>query len=170
MNRTAVSVVGGVLAFIAWSAFMGFAGWSWRGDRAELADANSQAAVATVQAAQAHELRQVDRHQVEAAQGAGDTADAREEQINADYEKRLSAAVAGRDSDLGRLRHLWAGCETQRLADGAATFAEAAEQDRLRRASAARVLRAVELAQSERDEAVDRYQVVEEAINQGSAK
>jgi len=95
-----------------------------------------------------------------AAQGAGDTADAREKQINADCENRRSAAVAGRDSDLGRLLHLWAGCETQRLADGAATSAEAAEQDRLRRASAARVLGAVELAQSKRDEAVDRYRVV----------
>lgn len=41
MNRTAVSVVAGVLAFIAWSALMGFAGWSWLGDRAELPDANS---------------------------------------------------------------------------------------------------------------------------------
>lgn len=170
MNRTAVSIVVGVIAFIAWSALMGFAGWSWRGDRADLADANGQAVAAKAEATQAQELRQVDRQQVVATQGAGDEAGAREEQINADFQERLSAAVAGRDSDLGRLRGLWAGCETQRLADGAAASAEAAEQDGLRRASAARVLRAVELAQSERDEAIDRYQVVAAAINQGSAQ
>jgi hypothetical protein len=170
MNRTAVSIVAGVIAFIAWSALMGFAGWSWRGDRADLANANGQVVAANAEAAQAHELRQVDRQQVVATQGAGNAADAREEKINADFQERLSAAVAGRDSDLGRLRGLWAGCETQRLADGAAASAEATEQDGLRRASAARVLRAVELAQSERDEAVDRYQAVEAAINKGGAE
>jgi hypothetical protein len=170
MSRKVVLITSGLIAFIGWSGLMGLAGWSWRGDRAELADAKGQAVVAQAQTAQAQELRQVDRQQVVATQGAGDAADAREEKINADYEERLSAAVAGRDSDLGRLRHLWAGCETQRLADGAATSAEAAEQDRLRAASAARVLRAVELAQSERDEAVDRYQVVETQINEGSGR
>ena len=42
----------------------------------------------------------------------------------------------------------------------------AAEQDRLRRASAARALRAAQLVQSERDEAVDRYQAIWRVSNE----
>lgn len=135
--------------------------------RASVANANHQAEDANATAEAARTLRmaaertlKAERAQHEAVQAAADTADTRQEKIDADYQTRIAAAVAGRDSQLGRLRRLWGSCETQRLSDGAAAAAAAAEEDRLRRASAAGIVRAVELAQSERDEAVDRYQAV----------
>lgn len=88
---------------------------------------------------------------------AADQSKTREEQIHADYEARLAAAAAGHTADLGRLRKLWAASETAHLSAGAATAGELAETDRLRRESAARIVRAAELAQSERDEAVALY-------------
>lgn len=96
----------------------------------------------------------------ESLRRAANAADSREEQINADYDRRIAAADAGHESELGQLRKLWGSCETGRLSSGAVAASEAAEQDRLRRASAARIVRAVELAQSERDEAIDRYEAV----------
>jgi len=141
------------------------AGWAWRGDRADLAGTVAENA-ATHEALSGEQVaRAVDRDQVSKVQRAADAADDRQEQINADYQTRIAAAAAGRDGELGRLRGHWASCETSRLADGAAVAAAAAEEDRLRRVSAAGIVRACELAQSERDEAVDRYQAVETAIN-----
>lgn len=104
--------------------------------------------------------RKVEQQITDKQSEAGDDADAREQQIQADYDRR----IAGADRERDRLSKLWGACETSLLSSSAAAAAEAAEQDRLRRESAARVLRAVELAQSERDEAVDRYVAVEQAV------
>lgn len=90
-------------------------------------------------------------------QTIGDRYDAERQAIEA----RASAA----DADNRRLRKLWGQCETGALAGSAEAAAAAAEQDRLREASARRIERAVELAQSERDEAVDRYEAVRTNLN-----
>lgn len=161
MNRWVTLVV-----FVAWTGLAFWAGREWRDRSADLATSKQEAAAAQGEAKAQADVREKEHKQAAATQVAGDSADTREDKINADYEARISAAVAGRDSELGRLRKQWAGCETNRLSDGVAAAAEAAEQDRLRRASAARVVRACELAQSERDEAVDRYQAVSSAASQ----
>ncbi|MFK3846623.1 hypothetical protein [Stenotrophomonas sp. NPDC078853] len=158
---------GRILRFVCWSALMFGLGWAWRGDRAEIAEVRGSAEVVGAALQGEQVARTTDRAQVEAVQQAADAANHREDRIDAEYQERVTAAVAGRDSELGRLRHQWAGCETGRLADGAAAVAEAAAENRLRRLSASRIVRACELAQSERDEAVDRYQAVEREINQG---
>ncbi|WP_162269065.1 hypothetical protein [Xanthomonas citri] len=156
MNRIAIAIIAALL----WSGAMFGAGWTWRGDRAETKVAIGEAATGK-QALQVEQAARAAEHrQAAATQGAADSATTREDKIDADYDARIAAAVAGRDSELGRVRRLWAGCETDRLSGGAAAAAEAAEQDRLRGASAARVVRACELAQSERDEAIDRYQAI----------
>ncbi|MBB5675527.1 hypothetical protein [Xanthomonas arboricola] len=157
MNRHAIAII----ATLLWSAAMFGAGWAWRGDRAEGAASEQEAGTALGALAGEQAARATEHQQAASAQQAGDKATTREDKIDADYDARIAAAVAGRDSELGRVRRLWAGCETGRLSGGAAAAAEAAEQDRLRGASAARVVRACELAQSERDEAVDRYQAVQ---------
>lgn len=156
MNRIAIAVI----AALVWSGAMFGAGWAWRGDRAEAAVATGEAATGKQALQIVQAARATEHKQAAATQGAADSATTREDKIDADYDARIAAAIAGRDSELGRVRRLWAGCETDRLSGGAAAAAEAAEQDRLRRASAARIVRACELAQSERDEAVDRYTVV----------
>ncbi|MEE7545755.1 hypothetical protein HF319_00695 [Xanthomonas sp. Kuri4-1] len=148
----------GIAGALLWSAAMFAAGWAWRGDRAGAADARQQAGASAAVVQQVNDTRATEHAQAQATQAVADTADTQEEKIDADYQERLAAALAGRDSELGRLRQQWAGCETARLSDPASAAAAAAEEDRLRRASAARVVRACELAQSERDEAVDRYQ------------
>ncbi|WP_155282165.1 hypothetical protein [Xanthomonas vasicola] len=156
MNRIALAII----ATLVWSGAMFGAGWTWRGDRAEGATSEQKAGTALGALAGEQTARATEHQQAAAAQGAADSAATREDRIDADYDARIAAAVAGRDSELGRVRRLWAGCETDRLSGGAAAAAEAAKQDRLRGASAARVVRACELAQSERDEAIDRYQAV----------
>lgn len=158
-------VVGLLIAWAVCCVLSFAAGWSWRGDRAALSAATAEVADGREALAGEQVARSVDRVQVVGVQQAGDTANVREEKINADYQERIAAAVAGRDGELGRLRGHWASCETGRLADGAAAAAAAAEQDRLRRLGAAGIVRACELAQSERDETVDRYRAVEAAIN-----
>lgn len=145
-----------------------WAGWAWRGDRAAIAVGTAEVADGRRALVGEQAARSVDREQVAGVQQAGDTANEREEKVNERYQKRVTAAVAGRDSELGRLRRHWASCETNRLADGAAASAEAAEQNRLRQIGAAGIVRSCELAQSERDEAVDRYRAVETAINGAS--
>ncbi|WP_285445489.1 hypothetical protein [Xanthomonas sp. fls2-241-TYG-148] len=157
MNRTAIAII----AALVWSGAMFGAGWAWRGDRAEVATSEQKAGAAIGALAGEQAARAAEHQQAAATQGAADSATTREDKIDADYDTRIAAAVAGRDSELGRVRRLWAGCETDRLSGGAAAAAEAAEQDRLRGASAARVVRVCELAQSERDEAIDRYQAVQ---------
>ncbi|MBO9766504.1 MULTISPECIES: hypothetical protein [Xanthomonas] len=156
MNRHAIAII----ATLLWSVAMFGAGWAWRGDRAEGAISEQKAGAALGALAGEQAARATEHQQAGAAQQAGDKATAREDKIDADYDARIAAAVAGRDSELSRVRRLWAGCETDRLSGGATAAAEAAEQDRLRGASAARVVRACELAQSERDEAIDRYQAL----------
>ncbi|WP_126969052.1 hypothetical protein [Xanthomonas sp. BRIP62411] len=156
MNRIAIAIIAALL----WSAAMIGAGWAWRGDKAEAATSEQKAGAALGALEGEQAARATEHQQAASAQQAGDKAATREDKIDADYDARIAAAVAGRDSELGRVRRLWAGCETDRLSGGAAAAAEAAEQDRLRGASAARVVRACELAQSERDEAVDRYQAL----------
>ncbi|WP_256775432.1 MULTISPECIES: hypothetical protein [unclassified Stenotrophomonas] len=142
-----------------------WAGWAWRGDQAAIIAGTAEVADWRKALVGEQLARSVDHEQVRDVQQAEDSADKREERLNGEYQERVAAAVAGRDSELGRLRSHWASCETNRLADGAAASAEAAEQDRLRRVGAAGIVRSCELAQSERDEAVDRYRAVETAIN-----
>lgn len=158
MNRTLAIIV----AFVVWTALAGFVGWKWKDKTCDLADANKLLSNTTQSLQVEQQARHTEHKQAAATQSAADSADTRKDKINDDYDTRIAAAVAGRDSELGRIRKLWAGCETNRLSDGAAAAAEAAEQDRLRRASAARVVRACELAQSERDEAIDRYQAIQQ--------
>ncbi|WP_052688515.1 hypothetical protein [Xanthomonas albilineans] len=156
MNRILIAIA----AVLLWSAAMFGAGWAWRGDRAQAATAKQDAGGAREEAKAQAGVREIEHKQATATQGAADSATQREDKIDADYDQRIAAAVAGRDSELGKLRKQWASCETDRLSSGAAAAAEAAEQDRLRGASAARIVRACELAQSERDEAIDRYQAL----------
>lgn len=99
-----------------------------------------------------------------------DVSEAEREKIHEEYEQRLRDARAGHDGELGRLRQQWGACETGRLADGAAAAGAAAEEDRLRRESAARIVRACELAQSERDEVIDRYEAVRRAFDGGTTE
>ncbi|XQA72080.1 hypothetical protein ACM9XA_11315 [Xanthomonas sacchari] len=159
MNRTVAAIV----AFVVWTALAGFVGWKWKDKTCDLAESQQETAGVKESLAAEQKARETEHKQAAATQSAADSADTRKDKINDDYDARITAAVAGRDSELGRLRKQWAGCETNRLSSSAAAAAEAAEQDRLRRASAARVVRACELAQSERDETIDRYQAVSAA-------
>lgn len=152
-----------IAAMAATAMALVFLGWWLRGGVADKAQATSERTQLYAQINAEQVARLTEQGVVKAQASAGDAADAREAKIDEDYQERLAAAVAGRDSELGRVRKLWGQCETDRLSNGAAAAAEAAEQDRLRDASAARIVRAVELAQSERDEAVDRYEAVRQA-------
>lgn len=155
MNRILIAIV----ALIAWTALAFWMGHEWR-DRSADVDVATTETEAVKEALTAEQgARAVEHQQAAATQGVADKATTRKDKIDADYNERMAAAVAGRDSELGRIRKLWAGCETDRLSGDAAIAAEAAEQDRLRQASAARAVRACELAQSERDEVIDRYNV-----------
>ncbi|WP_153065968.1 hypothetical protein [Xanthomonas campestris] len=149
-----LAIAAGLIALSFW------AGWEWRDRAADLDTANAAKDAAVDRANAVADALKVQRSQQSAAQSAADTADTREGKIHDDFDARISAAIAGRDSELGRLRNRWAACETSRLSDPAAAASEAAQQDGLRRASAARILRACELAQSERDEVIDRYQAL----------
>jgi len=146
-------------AFVAWTAAAFWMGREWRDRSADVDVATSETAAVKDSLIAEQGARAVEQQQAVATQDAADAADAREDKTDADYNARMVAAVAGRDSELGRLRKQWAGCETARLSGDAAAAAEAAEQDRLRQASAARIVWACERAQSERNEAIDRYNV-----------
>jgi len=146
-------------AFVAWTALAFWMGREWRDRSADLTTATSETAAVKDSLTAEQGARAVEHQQAAATQGVADKAATRKDKIDDDYDARIKAAIAGRDSELGELRKQWAGCETDRLSGGAAAVAEAAEQDRLRRASAARIVRACELAQSERDEVIDRYNV-----------
>jgi len=135
-----------------------WAGREWRDRSCELAISAGALNALKADKQAVEQARAVEQKQGQAQQAAADTADKREAQINADYGERL--ASAGNGGDHGRLSQLWGQCETDRLSERAATAAEAAGQDRLRRESAARIVRDVESAQSERDEVIDRYQAV----------
>lgn len=159
-----IAVAALVLAACAWG------GWEWR-------DRSADAAIATMRAdaerkmadaarAEAAVVRRAQKAEraIAADQDTADTeASARNDTIEQDYRRRLAGFGAERD----RLQDRWATCETDRLAQGAGAAAAAAEQDRSRRDSAARIVRAAEIAQSERDEVIDRYEAVRRAVNAG---
>lgn len=153
-----------VLAALAWGGYKAHA-YVWQNGYnaanvraeqiiAEMARAEADAQARARKAEQALAAEQAD---------AGERADERDEQIERDYQRRIAAVVSDRD----RLQKLWrAERATDRLADSAEAAAEADRQDRLRRESAARIVRAVERVQSERDEVIDRYEAVRKAINE----
>jgi len=146
-------------AFVVWTALAFWMGREWRDRSADLDTATAATDAAQDEATAQAGVREVEHKQAAATQGVADKAATSKDKIDDDYKARMAAAVAGRDSELGELRKQWAGCETDRLSGDTAAAAEAAEQDRLRRASAARVVWACETVQSERDEAIDRYNV-----------
>lgn len=135
-------------------------GWVWRGDRAERAALEVAAQHQKAVAAAVARARETDATVRQETVVITDVSEAERERIHEEYEQRLRDARAGHDGELGRLRQQWGACETSRLADGAAAAGATAEEDRLRRESAARIVRACELAQSERDEVIDRYEAV----------
>lgn len=161
----------------AWILLGVVAWWGWTGHSAHsAAKVEMMAAQATYERGMAEmaqaerdaarRTREVEQQAAKDVAAAQDEADKRNDQIEADYERRIAGVVDERD----RLRQLWRDSEaTDRLAEGAAAAGAAAEKDRLRRESAARIVRAVERVQSERDEVIDRYEAVREAIN-GAAK
>jgi hypothetical protein len=122
--------------------------------QADLAAYRADVARQTKEASEA--AREAEQKQAAMLIAADDAAHKRRTQIEQDYQRR----IAGLDADRERLRMHWGACETGRLAQGAALAGALAEADELRRASAARIVRAVELAQSERDEVIDRYNAV----------
>lgn len=152
-----------IVVAIAWAlhAAYGFAyrnGYNAANVRAEKIIGDFAKAEADAQA-RARKAEQAAGNGIAAAQ---DEAGKRNEQIESDYQRRIAGVVSDRD----RLRKLWqAERATDQLADSAAAVAATAEQDRLRRESAARIVRAVEQVQSERDEVIDRYEAVRAAIN-----
>lgn len=88
-----------------------------------------------------------ERRKAEALTAIAQTHEDKLHEIEADSARR----VADLESGNLRLRKLWAGSETQCLSETAASAAELAGQDRLRRESSERVLRAVETVQAQRD-------------------
>ena len=153
-----------VLAALVWGGYKAHAyvwqnGYNAANVRAEQIIAEMAKAEADAQT----RARKAEQALTDGLATAADEADQRNEQIERDYERRIAAVVSDRD----RLRDLWRDRRaTDRLADRAGAAAAAAEQDRLRRASAARIVRAVERVQSERDEVIDRYEAVRKAINE----
>lgn len=133
-------------------------GREWRDRSADIAAGKQEVKQLTSQVQAEQGARALEQKRSQGQQLAADEADQREAEINADYDARL--ADAGNGGDNGRLSRLWGQCETDRLSERAATAAEAAEQDRLRRESAARIVRDVESAQSERDEVIERYSAI----------
>lgn len=68
-----------------------------------------------------------------------------------EIESDSARRVADLESGALRLRKLWASSETQCLSETVASAAELAGQDRLRRESSERIVRAVETVQAQRD-------------------
>ena len=145
----------------------GLLGWEWRDRSADIeaaeARAKAERVVAEYAKAEAYLQAKYRRAEQQIAQGqskAGDDAEGRNAQIQSDYERR----IAGAESANRRLHNRWqAAIATCELSRDSAIASAVAEQDRLRRESAERIVRDVRLAQSERDEAVDRYVALQEA-------
>lgn len=149
---------GGWIAYDAHHDYVWQNGYNAANVRAEQVIAEFAKAEATAQA----DARKAEQALDDGLAQAADKADQRNDQIEADYQRRIAGVVHDRD----RLRDLWRSHQaTDRLADSAEAARAADEQDGLRRASAARVLRATERAQAERDEVIDRYEAVRKAIN-----
>jgi hypothetical protein len=142
-------VAGAWLAYGVWRADVRREGYDARTAEYEAADALATIAraadVRAIEIAQAARLRGVEEHHEQERKNV---------QANAD---RIAAGLV--DGTV-RLRSQWAGCETGRLSADAATAAQAAEQDRLRRESLQRVLGWVGELQIERDECVDGWAAV----------
>lgn len=137
-----------------------WAGREWRSRSCELAQSRAETTLHQGNAQAIAQARYLERKSTQAQQAVSDAASTREATIDAQYDARLAAA--GNGTDYGRLSRLWGQCETDRLSERAAASAEVAGQDRLRRESAARIVRDVETLQSERDEVIDRYLAVSE--------
>lgn len=88
-----------------------------------------------------------ERRKAEALTAIAQTHEDKLHEIEADSARR----VADLESGNLRLRKLWAGSETECLSETAASAAELAGQDRLRRESSERIIRAVETVQAQRD-------------------
>lgn len=130
--------------------------------RAKLAECHAKAEKTIADMARAEadlqaKYRKAEQDTAAEIASAQDEADKRNEKIESDYRRRIAGVVSERD----RLQDLWRShLATDRVSDSAAAARAADEQDRLRRESAARIVWAAEQAQSERDEAIDRYQAV----------
>lgn len=116
MNRTLAAVLG----FVIWSAVMFAAGWAWRGDRADAAVATDQAATAGQALQQVQDTRATEHKQA----GALAEIATEHEEDRRDAEAVPDAVAADLRAGNLRLRHGWAGCETQRLSDAAASAVE----------------------------------------------
>ncbi len=149
-----------LLALLAWAGHGLYrAGYNAANVRAEKVIGQFAKAEAAAQA----KARKAEQALAAGLTDAADKADQRYDEIEADYQRRIAGVVSERD----RLQVLWrAERATDKLADSAAAAGAADETDRLRRESAARIVRAAEQAQSERDEAIDRYEAVRKAVNE----
>lgn len=150
-------IVGALLWWVGSTAY----GWAFA-NGVNSVRARTEAVIAEFMEAERDALakaRAAEQATTRAQAEAADAARERETRIHEDYERR----IAGIDADRDRLQEHWRACATDRLSAGAAAAGALAEADRLRRESAARIVRAVELAQSERDEVIDMYQAVYEA-------
>lgn len=143
-------------------------GWTWRGDRAERAALEVEVQHREALARAVARAREVDTGVRQETVIITDVSEAERERIHEEYEERVRRIRAGHADDVGRMRQQWAACETGRLADGAAAAGAAAEEDRLRREGLQGVLRDVRLLQAERDEVIDRYEVVRRAFDGGT--
>lgn len=143
------------------------AGLLGRGTQARLERAQAEKVLQQAYAAAEARVKAAEARVGERVVIVNDISEAERERIHEEYEERVRAIRAGHAGDVGRMRSQWAACETGRLADGAAVAGAAAEEDRLRREGLQRVLRDVRLLQSERDEAVDRYEAVRVAFADG---
>ena len=120
--------------------------------RVELANQRAKAEKTIAQMAKAEselqaKYRKAEQAKAQALADVAQTYEDRIHEIEADSRRR----IAGLESGALRLRKQWAGCETNRLSETAADSAESARQDRLRRESAERIVRAVETVQAQRD-------------------
>lgn len=116
MNRALIAL----LACIAWSGLMFAAGWAWRGERSEAAVATEQAATTGQALQQVQDTRATEHKQA----GALAEIATEHEEDRRDAEAVPDAVAADLRAGNLRLRHGWAGCETQRLSDAAAAAAE----------------------------------------------
>lgn len=148
----AIAMVGIALSAYRWAYGNG---WNAANARAEQVIGEFMAAEAAAQA----KVRESEQAIANAQAEARDEAESRNAQIQSDYERRLSGADAERD----RLQEHWRACATDRLSAGAAAAGEIAAADRLRRDSAARIVRAAEFAQSERDEVIGLYRSISDS-------
>lgn len=155
----------GAVILLAGLAYGGYRAYGWAYTNGYNA-ANVRAEKVIAEFARAEADAQAKARKAEQAVAAGiaqaqDEAGKRNDQIELDYQRRIAGVVSDRD----RLRKLWqAERATDELADSAAIAAAVAEQDRLRRESAARIVRAAETVQSERDEVIDRYEAVRKSM------